>query len=60
MHELLQYLNRLGAATFLTVAQHGLVGNMKVSVDVHLSRRHGPVLRLYLKRSAKCGGDLPA
>uniref|UniRef100_UPI001954939F hypothetical protein n=1 Tax=Klebsiella michiganensis TaxID=1134687 RepID=UPI001954939F len=25
MHELLQYLNRQGATTFLTVAQHGLV-----------------------------------
>jgi circadian clock protein KaiC len=34
MHELLQYLNRLGAATFVTVAQHGLVGDMKTPVDV--------------------------
>jgi len=34
MHELLQYLNRLGAATFLTVAQHGLVGDMRSPVDV--------------------------
>jgi circadian clock protein KaiC len=34
MHELLQYLNRQGAATFMTVAQHGLVGDMKVPVDV--------------------------
>lgn len=34
MHELLQYLNRLGAATFLTVAQHGLIGDMKSPVDV--------------------------
>jgi len=34
MHELLQYLNRLGAATFLTVAQHGLIGDMKTPVDV--------------------------
>jgi circadian clock protein KaiC len=34
MHELLQYLNRLGASTFLTVAQHGLVGDMKTPVDV--------------------------
>jgi circadian clock protein KaiC len=34
MHELLQYLNRLGAATFMTVAQHGLVGDMKTPVDV--------------------------
>jgi circadian clock protein KaiC len=34
MHELLQYLNRRGANTFLTVAQHGLVGEMKAPVDV--------------------------
>jgi circadian clock protein KaiC len=34
MHELLQYLNRQGATTFLTVAQHGLVGDMKTPVDV--------------------------
>lgn len=34
MHELLQYLNRKGASTFLTVAQHGLVGDMKAPVDV--------------------------
>ena len=34
MHELLQYLNRQGVMTFLTVAQHGLVGDMKSPVDV--------------------------
>jgi circadian clock protein KaiC len=34
MHELLQYLNRQGATTFLTVAQHGLVGDMKSPIDV--------------------------
>lgn len=34
MHELLQYLNRQGASTFLTVAQHGLVGDMRSPVDV--------------------------
>jgi circadian clock protein KaiC len=34
MHELLQYLNRQGASTFLTVAQHGLVGEMKSPVDI--------------------------
>lgn len=34
VHELLQYLNRQGATTFLTVAQHGLVGDMKTPVDV--------------------------
>jgi circadian clock protein KaiC len=34
IHELLQYLNRQGATTFLTIAQHGLVGDMKSPVDV--------------------------
>ena len=34
MHELLQYLNRQGVSTFLTVAQHGLVGDMQAPVDV--------------------------
>lgn len=34
MHELLQYLNRQGANTFMTVAQHGLVGDMETPVDV--------------------------
>jgi circadian clock protein KaiC len=34
IHELLQFLNRQGATTFLTVAQHGLVGDMKSPVDV--------------------------
>lgn len=34
MHELLQYLNRQGATTLLTVAQHGLVGDMRSPVDV--------------------------
>jgi len=34
MHELLQYLNRQGATTFITVAQHGLVGDMQTPVDV--------------------------
>ncbi|CAN5463430.1 ATPase domain-containing protein [soil metagenome] len=34
VHELLQYLNRQGATTFMTVAQHGLVGDMQAPVDV--------------------------
>jgi circadian clock protein KaiC len=34
IHELIQYLNRRGANTFLTVAQHGLVGDMRAPVDV--------------------------
>jgi circadian clock protein KaiC len=34
MHELLQYCNRMGATTFLTVAQHGLVGEMASPIDL--------------------------
>ncbi|MCZ7658902.1 MAG: AAA family ATPase [Xanthobacteraceae bacterium] len=34
LHELLQYLNRQGTATFLTVAQHGMIGEMKQTIDV--------------------------
>lgn len=34
IHELLQYLNRRGASTFMTVAQHGLVGDMRSPVDI--------------------------
>jgi circadian clock protein KaiC len=34
VHELLQYLNRRGASTFLTVAQHGIVGSMDAPVDI--------------------------
>jgi circadian clock protein KaiC len=34
MHELLQFLNRQGMTTFLTLAQHGLVGDMRTPVDV--------------------------
>ncbi len=34
VHELLQYLNRRGASTFMTVAQHGIVGTMEAPVDI--------------------------
>ena len=34
LHELLQYLNRQGAATFLAIAQHGMIGDMKQTIDV--------------------------
>lgn len=34
MHELLLYLNRQGASTFMTVAQHGLAENMRTPVDI--------------------------
>jgi circadian clock protein KaiC len=34
MHELLQFCNRSGATTFLTVAQHGLMGEMRSPIDL--------------------------
>jgi circadian clock protein KaiC len=34
MHELLQFCNRSGATTFLTVAQHGVLGEMKAPIDL--------------------------
>ncbi|MDP8984026.1 MAG: circadian clock protein KaiC [Pseudomonadota bacterium] len=35
IHELLQYLNRHGVATFMTVAQHGLVGgDLPAPIDI--------------------------
>jgi circadian clock protein KaiC len=34
IHELIQYLNRQGANTFLTVAQLGVVGDMRSPVDM--------------------------
>ncbi|MBV8834926.1 MAG: AAA family ATPase [Alphaproteobacteria bacterium] len=34
LHELLQYLNRRGIATFLTIAQHGMVSDMKQPIDI--------------------------
>jgi circadian clock protein KaiC len=34
LHEVLQYLNRQGASTFLMIAQHGMIGDMKQTIDV--------------------------
>lgn len=34
LHEVLQFLNRRGVSTFLTIAQHGLFGEMETPVDV--------------------------
>lgn len=34
LHELLLFLNRQGVTTFLTIAQHGLIGDMQSPVDV--------------------------
>ena len=58
MHELLQYLNRLGAATFLTVAQHGLIGEMKSPVDVTYLADTVLLLR-YFEAAGKCGARYP-
>ena len=55
MHELLQYLNRQGASTFLTVAQHGLVGDMKSPVDVTYLADTVILLRYFEARDG-CGG----
>ena len=34
MHEILQFLNRHGVSTFLTVAQQGMMGDMRSPVDI--------------------------
>jgi circadian clock protein KaiC len=34
LHDLLQYFNRQGATTFITLAQHGMVGEMRQTIDV--------------------------
>ncbi|MBV8393780.1 MAG: AAA family ATPase [Alphaproteobacteria bacterium] len=34
MHEVLQFLNRRSVSTFLTVAQHGMMGDMRSPVDI--------------------------
>jgi circadian clock protein KaiC len=34
MHEILQFLNRRGVSTFLTVAQQGMMGDMRSPIDV--------------------------
>ncbi|WP_428030153.1 ATPase domain-containing protein [Ancylobacter sp.] len=34
IHELIQYLNRQGANTFLAIAQHGLISEMRSPVDI--------------------------
>ena len=53
IHELLQFLNRQGASTFLTVAQHGLLGSdMKAPVDVTYLADTVVLLRYFEARSA--------
>jgi circadian clock protein KaiC len=52
MHELLQFLNRQGVSTFLTVAQHGLVGEMKSPVDITYLADAVVLLRFFEARGA--------
>jgi circadian clock protein KaiC len=53
IHELLQYLNRQGATTFLTVAQHGLVDEMQhAPVDVTYLADTVILLRYFEARGA--------
>jgi circadian clock protein KaiC len=34
MHELISYLNRQGVVTIMTMAQHGLIGDMRMPADL--------------------------
>ncbi|MFZ5783219.1 MAG: ATPase domain-containing protein [Pseudomonadota bacterium] len=52
MHELLQYCNRQGCSTFLTVAQHGLLGEMRTPVDVTYLADSVILLRFFEARGA--------
>ena len=60
MHELLQYLNRVGAATFLTVAQHGMIGDMRSPVDVTYLADTVVLLRYFEAFGQGAPGDLLA
>ena len=59
IHELLQYLNRRGATTFMTVAQHGLVGDMQSPVDVTYLADTVILLR-YFEARAECAAPFPS
>ena len=52
IHELLQYLNRQGASTFLTVAQHGMFGEMRSPVDLTYLADTVVLLRYFEARGA--------
>lgn len=47
LHELLQYLNRLGATTFLTMAQQGMMGDMRQPVDITYLADTAIILRYF-------------
>jgi len=52
MHELLQFLNRHGVSTFLTVAQQGMMGDMKSPVDITYLADTVILLRFFEARGA--------
>ena len=52
LHELLQYLNRQGASTFITLAQHGLVGVSTQPVDITYLADTVIVLRYFEARGS--------
>jgi len=54
LHELLQYLNRRAWPTFLTIAQHGMIGDMKQPIDVTYLADCVIVLR-YFEAHGACG-----
>ena len=58
MHELLQYLNRHGVTTFLTMAQHGVVGRSESARRRDLPRRYGSLVALFRGARARAAGDL--
>jgi circadian clock protein KaiC len=53
MHELLSYLNQLGALTVLTLAQIGIAGPLRKAID--LSYLSDTVLLHYFKANARSG-----
>ncbi len=52
MHEVLQFLNRSGVSTFLTVAQQGMMGDMKSPVDITYLADTVILLRFFEARGA--------
>ena len=58
LHELIQYLNRRGVATFITLAQHGMIGDMRQNVDCHYIADTVILLQVLRGRRTCAAGDL--
>jgi circadian clock protein KaiC len=52
LHELLSYLNQRGVVTLMVLAQHGLIGNMGVPVDVSYLADAVMLMRFFESRGA--------